>query len=241
MSRPGGGPRAKTAAERVRQPTEVRRRLIIEAARGLIADRGLFATTMRDIAQAGGVSLGTLTYHFTGIAEILGEVLKEEMEEFYAPIAEQARAAANGSSAMQTLIDGFFAADDRTLQHWRLWLDFWGLSAHDPSYARWQSDAYARWRSDVNLVLERGCAEGYFVIDDLEIAMKDFMAIFDGLASQAFLPGSSMGPAQARDHLTGWVRRALAAPDPAQSPASTGPATARPTTTRKSPSTRRPK
>lgn len=212
MSRAGGGPRAKTAAERVRQPTEIRRRLIIEAARGLIADRGLFATTMRDIAQAGGVSLGTLTYHFTGIAEILGEVLKEEMDAFYAPIAEKARADANGAIAMQTLIDGFFAADDRTLQHWRLWLDFWGLSAHDPTYARWQSEAYARWRSDVALVIERGCVEGHFEIEDQELAMKDFMAIFDGLASQAFLPGTSIGPVQAREHLTGWVRRALAAP-----------------------------
>lgn len=209
MSRAEGSPRAKSAAERVRQPTEVRRRLIVEAARGLIADRGLFATTMRDIAQAGGVSLGTLTYHFTGIAEILGEVLKDEMEAFYTPIAERARAAVDGATAMQILIDGFFAADDRTLQHWRLWLDFWGLSAHDPTYARWQSDAYARWRSDVDLVLERGCTEGHFVIDDRDLALKDFMAIFDGLASQAFLPGSPIGPVQAREHLTGWVRRAL--------------------------------
>jgi hypothetical protein len=58
--------------------------------------------------------------------------------------------------------------------------------------------------------------------------MKDFMAIFDGLASQAFLPGSSIGPVQARDHLTGWVRRVLAAPEPS-------------TAKRQHPPTRRPK
>ncbi len=77
--------RAKRASERTRHPTEVRRPLIVEAARSVIADRGLFATTMRDIAAASGVSLGTVTYHFRGIAEILGEVLDLEMDALYAP------------------------------------------------------------------------------------------------------------------------------------------------------------
>lgn len=62
----------------MRQPTEIRRRLIIEAARVLIADRGLFSASMRDIAQRAEVSLGTVSYHFEGIAELLSEVLHAE-------------------------------------------------------------------------------------------------------------------------------------------------------------------
>jgi len=50
--------RAKTASERVRQPTEIRRRLIVDAARSVISERGLFVTTMRDIAQASAVPGG---------------------------------------------------------------------------------------------------------------------------------------------------------------------------------------
>ena len=115
----------KTATERQRQPTEIRRVLIVDAARDVIAERGLAATTVRDIAQAGGVSIGTLTYHFSGIAEILSEVLEREMALFYEPLIERARAAERATDALQSLIDGFFADDDRTGQHWRLWLDFW--------------------------------------------------------------------------------------------------------------------
>jgi AcrR family transcriptional regulator len=201
--------RAKTASERVRQPTEIRRRLIIEAARGVIAERGLFATTMRDIAHAGEVSVGTLTYHFTGIAEILAEVLQGEMDSFYLPIVERARTAEDATTAIRVLIDGFFADDERTVQHWRLWLDFWSLSAHDPTYARWQVKAYDQWRTDFHQALERGLGTGEFRIDDLDLVMTEFMASFDGLASQAYLPGSSMGPPQARDYLNGWVERRL--------------------------------
>jgi len=201
--------RAKTAGERQRQPTEIRRGLIVEAARGVIAERGPYAATMRDIATAGGVSLGTVSYHFSGIAEILAHVLQGEMDHFYLPIAERAHAAPDAATAIRLLIDGFFADDERTAQHWRLWLDFWSLSAHDPTHAKWQESAYELWRTDVRKVLDRGLAGGQFQVDDLDVAMADFLVTFDGLAVQAYLPGSKVGPAQAREYLHGWVERRL--------------------------------
>jgi len=208
MTRPRPA-RAKTASERVRQPTEIRRRLIVEAARTVISERGLFATTMRDIAQASAVSVGTLTYHFTGIAEILAEVLQGEMDYFYLPIVEGARAAPDATTALRLLVDGFFADDERTVRHWRLWLDFWSLSAHNPAYAEWQSKAYDVWRADIGEVVARGLESGEFRVDDLDVLMTEFLALFDGLAAQAYLPGSSVGPLTARDHLHGWAQRRL--------------------------------
>ena len=183
----------------------------MEAARGVIAERGPYATTMRDIATAGGVSLGTVTYHFSGIAEILAHVLQGEMDSFYLPIAERAHAAPDAATAIRLLIDGFFADDERTAQHWRLWLDFWSLSAHDPTHAKWQESAYELWRTDVRKVLDRGVASGRFRVDDLDVVMADFLVTFDGLAVQAYLPGSKVGPAQAREYLHGWVERRLIA------------------------------
>jgi AcrR family transcriptional regulator len=195
--------RAKRAGERLRQPTEIRRRLIVEAARTVIATRGLVGTSMRDIASASEVSLGTVTYHFTGLAEILTEVLQGEMDSFYQPILEVARAAEDATGAMNVVIDGFFGGDERTLQHWRLWLDFWGMSAHDEELAKWQIRSYEVWRSDMHAILSRGA------IVDLDCVLVEFMALFDGLASQAYLPGSPVGPTQARKVLHGYVQRQL--------------------------------
>lgn len=197
------------AAQRRRQPTEIRRLLILDAARSVIAERGLFATTVRDIAQAAGVSNGTLTYHFTGIAEILTEVLEREMTLYYEPVVEKSREAERGADALQTLIDGFFAADERTVEHWRLWLDYWSVAAHDDEHARWQQETYLRWRADVRRAIALGCAQGDFVSDDVETTVSDFLAMFDGLAAQAYRPRSPLGPNDAREHLTEWVRRTL--------------------------------
>jgi len=202
-----GGARARQASERTRHPTEVRRHLIVEAARSVIAERGLFATSMRDIATAGDVSLGTLTYHFTGITEILAEVLNGEMDSFYGPIIEAAKATPDGRAALREIVDCFVASTPRARQHWVLWLDFWALSAHDPGYAHRQSEIYQRWRGDVRAVFERGAADGTLPATPADDAIAEFMAIFDGMAAQAYLPGADLRPAEARGGLHRWIDR----------------------------------
>src|SRR5690348_908221 len=225
ITRAAGAARARPASERIRHPTEVRRALIVEAARSVIADRGLFATTMRDIAAASEVSLGTVTYHFRGIAEILAEVLDGEMDAFYAPLVAAAFAQPDGRAALRALIDGFLASSPRARQHWVLWLDFWALSAHDGEYARRQAAFYQRWQRDVAAVFRRGLTDGTLRVwapgegealdggaapgegGALDEAVVEFMAIFDGMAAQAYLPGADFGPAEARSRLHRYVDR----------------------------------
>lgn len=218
-------PRAKRASERVRQPTEVRRRLLVEAAREVIGERGLFAVTVRDIADAGGVSAGTVSYHFTGIEEILGEVLKDEMTSFYAPVLAAAAPCRGATEELRALVDGFFSEDPRAVQHWHLWFDFWSLSAHHREYAEWQRAVYRRWRDDVDRVLSRGQRAGEFVVDDLDRVVDEFMVVFDGLALKAYLPGAPVGPLQARADLWSWVERNLVESDSRRPPHETGPQT----------------
>ena len=201
------GARAKQASERSRHPTEIRRHLIVKAARSVIAERGLFATSVRDIAAASDVSIGTVTYHFTGIAEILAEVLTGEMDSFYAPVIAAAAATPDGRSALEEFVDGFIASTPRAREHWLLWLDFWALSAHDPGYASRQSEIYQRWQADVQAVFERGSADGSLRPDSAQDAIAEFMAIFDGNAAQAYLPGADLRPAEARSRLHRWIDR----------------------------------
>jgi AcrR family transcriptional regulator len=202
-----GAARAKQANQRTRHPTEVRRPLIVEAARSVIADRGLFTTTMRDIAAASKASLGTVTYHFSGIAEILAEVLNGEMDTFYAPIIAAAVAKPDGRTALHAVIDGFFASSPRARQHWVLWLDFWALSAHDSEHASLQAAIYRRWQADVESIINRGVDDGSLRLDSLNEAVIEFMAIFDGMASHAFLPGAGVRPAEARRRLHRYIDR----------------------------------
>lgn len=173
---------------------------------------------MRDIAQRAKVSLGTVSYHFESIAELLSEVLQAEMEHFYRPISAPAAAEPDGRVALGMIVDGFFADGVRTVEHWRLWLDFWTLSAHDQFYADWQAQVYLQWRRDIVDILERGRKAGTLAFDDIEVAATEFMAVFDGWAAQAFLPLGEIGPARGRALLHDYIQRRLV---PAARPART--------------------
>lgn len=115
--------RAVAAADRTRQPTEVRRRLIVEAAVPLIAERGYASVGVRDVAAAAGVSVGTVTYHFGSVQEILSEAMVLHIERYYAELSEAAEQATSGAEALRLLVDALFTED--TDRHWRMWFDYW--------------------------------------------------------------------------------------------------------------------
>jgi AcrR family transcriptional regulator len=129
------------------------------------------------------------------------------MDAFYAPLVAAAAAQPDGRAALRALIDGFLASSPRARQHWVLWLDFWALSAHDGEYARRQAVFYQRWQQDVTAIFRRGLADGTLLVEDPEEAVAEFMAVFDGMASKAYLPGADIRPAEARSRLHRYVDR----------------------------------
>lgn len=180
--------------------------MIIESARTLIADQGLAATTMRDVARAGDVALGTVTYHFDGIDEVLAGVLAEEMVAFSAPVTSAAAQSATGVDGLDVLIDGLVGSDDRAQQHWRLWLDFWALASHVPRYGDWQSEIYRDLHGLVATLLERGAADGTLRVSDPARQAIEFVALLDGLVVQCYLPHPRLPVEGARAMLRAYGR-----------------------------------
>lgn len=192
---------------RRRQPPEVRRRMLVDAARAVIAERGLHAVTVRDVAAAGGVAVGTVTYHFQGMADVLAEVLRSEMAEFSAPILQRARDA-GGRAGLEIVVDGLLASDAATHDHWMLWLDFWALAARYPRYAQWQAEVYRDLHALIRDCLPSGGSTGGI---DGEAAGGDqaveFVALLDGLVVQCYLPGSPLAPARGRQMMRDFLSR----------------------------------
>lgn len=202
---------AAARAGRKRQPPEVRRAMIIDAARELIAKQGMHATTIRDIAAAADVAVGTVTYHFSGIAEVLAGVLQAEMAEFSAPVMRAAADADSGLAGLRVLTSGLLADGDRAIEHWKLWLDFWTLAAHLAHYSDWQSQVYRDLHALTAELLTRGFGDGSLpgAIDPARQAIE-YIALMDGLVVQAYLPGSRLTAIEARAILEGNVMLTIA-------------------------------
>ncbi|MEV8150661.1 TetR/AcrR family transcriptional regulator [Arthrobacter sp. NPDC080073] len=202
-------PRAKTVGERQRHPTEVRRQLVVDAARDLIADKGLFNVLIRDISKACGVSPGTITYHFKSLDEVLMEVVKAETADFYVPLQESARGSGDPTRELLYFLEGMFGTDANSRRHWLIWFDFWSAAARDEAYGRWMSEHYDGWRSALREITERGVSEGSFVCDDPRSFAIETAAMVDGLAVQCYARGSSLPVETSRSLLIAFVRREL--------------------------------
>ncbi|MGW3291270.1 TetR/AcrR family transcriptional regulator [Streptomyces sp. NPDC001002] len=202
--------RAVAAADRTRQPTEVRRRLIVEAAVPLIAERGYAAVGVRDVAAAAGVSVGTVTYHFGSVQEILSEAMVLHIERYYAELSETAERADTGAEALRLLVDALFTED--TDRHWRMWFDYWnaGDQATDETFTRGQAQRYEAWHQQIRALAQRGVDDGEFTGADLDGFTVRFAALADGLALQRLRQAPPLSTQDARRHLNRFIDTELA-------------------------------
>ncbi|MCX4235170.1 TetR/AcrR family transcriptional regulator [Streptomyces sp. NPDC020707] len=195
--------RAVAAADRTRQPTEVRRRLIVEAAVPLIAERGYASVGVRDVAAAAGVSVGTVTYHFGSVQEILSEAMVLNIERYYAALNDAAQEASGGAEALRLLIDALFTED--TDRHWRMWFDYWSAGDRDQdpeqAFAGGQAKRYEDWHGQIRALVERGVADGEFVCVDPAGFTVRFAALSDGLALQRLRQAPPLSTEDARRHM----------------------------------------
>ena len=68
-----------TASAQAPQPA-TRREELLELAAAMFAERGLRATTVRDIADAAGILSGSLYHHFSSKEEMVDEVLRSFLD-----------------------------------------------------------------------------------------------------------------------------------------------------------------
>src|ERR1700726_2703490 len=69
--------------DRVTGQANSRRNELLELAATLFAERGLRATTVRDIADAAGILSGSLYHHFDSKESMVDEILREFLDDLF--------------------------------------------------------------------------------------------------------------------------------------------------------------
>jgi len=199
---------------RRRHPPEVRRRLILEAARECIVERGLAQTTVRDIAARAGISTGTITYHFATTDEILGEVLRSASTRFTETFLQEARRRTRSIDRLYYVIDVNLPDHPDALGLWRLWLDLWARAARDPELARVHSERHVAERDALEELIAEGVASGEFRAVDARRVAREFLGLLDGLGLQAAIGDREMDVDEARALLRSAVESRLLPDEP---------------------------
>lgn len=147
----GAAARGAGRAKAVRRYDPDRKARIVDAAVDVIAEYGVAGTTHRRIAAAADVPLGSLTYHFAGLDDLLAQAFRrhaERMSRAYEAHFEDVVTREQFVAAVTDLIHGLAADDPRD---WAVAYELYLAALRDPAL-RSVTEA---WMRSSRAVLER--------------------------------------------------------------------------------------
>jgi AcrR family transcriptional regulator len=142
-----------------RQPPDVRRQQILDAAERVLVRRGLDDMTMADVAQEAGVAKGTVYLYFVSKAELLAELRTRYLDRLID--AMDPGPAGSTAAQLDRFVDELFAfsAANRELHH---------VLFHEAGYS--EEDAFAGARRVVSTLVSAGIESGEWAVRDVEAA-----------------------------------------------------------------------
>jgi AcrR family transcriptional regulator len=172
---------------------EHRRKEIVEAACGAIAERGFAAVRISDIAARAGTSTGTVHYYFATKEDVLHEALRYAFEQSLGRQMAELEKLRSPRRRLIRLIELNLPEDPAVIQEWIVWMEFWIEALHQPALRPVNEELYGHWRRLVAGIIEQGQQEGSFdpTIDADDLANR-LIALIDGLAIQVLLHSQQM-------------------------------------------------
>ncbi|RVU05700.1 TetR/AcrR family transcriptional regulator [Novosphingobium umbonatum] len=98
---------AQAAGPKRRANGVARRKLIMDAAERIFAERGYFGSTMREVSQESGAALGVIHHHFPSKGQLFAEVVERKRERLLAIIRDSLDKVEAGPQAAQGTIEAF--------------------------------------------------------------------------------------------------------------------------------------
>jgi len=112
----------------------------------VIAERGVAATRIADIAERCEVSPPAVLYWFDSKEQLLAEALVADDDQFYEELRERLAGAGNARERLAAL---FGAATDGA-HDFALWMELWNQALRDEEMRQTRERFDARWRAEMS-------------------------------------------------------------------------------------------
>lgn len=142
---------------------DTRRRQILEGLLKAVGEHGLQHCNMTDVAEAAGVSRGILHYYFKNKDEMIGALVTYVKESYLPDFHDQTKQIDDPKEQLNKSLwypVQTFGQGGATLA--KVWIEFWGLAAHNPDVHQFILDAQAALRTHFLGILRAGIAGGIF-------------------------------------------------------------------------------
>lgn len=179
---------------------EERRQALADAAARVIANGGLGAATLRDVAAEAGLTTGALTHYFADKRELLIFTLQASLER--RRTAHPRPRTDDALNDLGVLLDGVLPISEASRLHWMVTIAFASQAAGDAELATVQREAYRSFRNGVRNLVVRAMDQGHLPAGvDAATEAESLIALADGIAVQALFDPESWPAERQRQHL----------------------------------------
>lgn len=178
-----------------KRPTKSeRRRRILAAARRVFGRKGYAATRMSDLAEAASVGKGTLYEYFSGKEDLFSTLVVSVAHASVEDLTFRGRADDTVETLRQVVAYIVETALVENLDLYRLFFDFWGVSAAYRQQAQERlAEVDATFRRFVSELLRDGQKRGLFRADiDPDRYVEAFVAAIDGMSVRLVVLGQKV-------------------------------------------------
>lgn len=158
----------------------VLRQQILDSASRLFHDRGFAGTSIRDIAEAVGISSSTMYHHFTNKQEVLSAIVTKFMDDF-------------NVATIPVLADETLSVTDRLCAVIRIHVEMSDARRHellvgnpvkfalDAEQARRLVNQQWEYNHAVRSLIDTGCKDGVLDVEDSELATLALLDMLNGI------------------------------------------------------------
>jgi len=194
-----------------RPPNEAQRQAqrerILTAAEALLVTHGVERSRLRDVAEAAGVSIGTVQHYFETRDRLIAELFDWSAERRLRAWVEAVPADGDPWSRVVALL--YASLPEPALWRSRIWIEFCAMARDDELRAKLDR-FYDAWRPPFRQVIEEGTAAGAFdpaaPVDDI---VDLFIILGDGASVGIALQAPGVDADQLRRLMLATARAAL--------------------------------
>jgi AcrR family transcriptional regulator len=172
---------------------ELRRAQIIDAARNLIAERGLEALTIGALEKTLDFSRGVITYHFKNKHDIVHAVLDHTVADIDDVAGRAIGASADREGQVRAVLESMVRGFVEHRDGGQVLLAFWGRLQSDERGAKVNAELFDRYRCQAEALVREGQNAGDFCVEvDARALSTVLVALVIGICVQAYFQAGAV-------------------------------------------------
>ncbi|MBB5081820.1 TetR/AcrR family transcriptional regulator [Nonomuraea endophytica] len=183
-----------------------RRAQILRATCEVLAEVGLRALRVSDVAKRAGTSNGTVHYYFANKREVVHAAFDDNFTrsiERRRPIFDSGE---DPKARLRAFVRSYLPDSPETVQAWRVWMELWSEALREPELQDLNERVYGEWRRIVAAVIRDGQAQGMLRAGDAVELANQLIGMIDGLAIQVLVGSRSMTVARMSEVCDAFLR-----------------------------------